>query len=602
MATYAPLGPLPFQFQDTVTSANMSGGTLEFYLSGTATPTNLFSDNAGTSIGTSITLDSGGMPSSGGNVITLWRDVSIALKLVLKNAAGATISTSDTISTPAPFYDVTAAETAAAVTLTNYQYTGDRVIYVDRYATNTTPGTTDMTTAVRNAVAVAAQAGGGTIRFLPTTYLLTTVSTHSVVVPIAGANYTDDTQSYSYNVLLDGLDNITFDLNGATIHSDDTVGGTIFLLESCRNIAFKNGKITSVHSHNTTTGADIVVGMHPIAATSQDRNSYNISLKNLDIDSALSGIYCFGTISSTFRIRGVYAENVHLNHCRHGFPLHENGDHFHGVGLHCSGVLRDFFIYGANNGFIDMTADTGVNGFAAIIKAYRNDTKNWKVRYLTTKTLTSTAQVNIQSDYDTDTQATPKQVLNVELDIDNSGGSSSTNSAVAFSVIEDGSFVSGSNATFNGIVLRGIHADDLDFSNSPTQDVPGSLDTSGVIFQAGDRDAAYLNTGFYDPQTVAYRGSEIVTGTVTASLLFPETILNSNGGAVTCTCPDGTYEGQRKVFTMNDASNSSTVSVTSHDTSDPEVFTFDNTADYLVLEWSRARAAWWTVQNNGVAT
>jgi hypothetical protein len=75
----------------------MSNGTLEFYLAGTSTATNLFSDNIGTSIGSSITLNSGGMPESGGNVITLFRDSAIAIKVVGKNASGAIIFTSDNL-------------------------------------------------------------------------------------------------------------------------------------------------------------------------------------------------------------------------------------------------------------------------------------------------------------------------------------------------------------------------------------------------------------------------------------------------------------------------------------------------------------------------
>ena len=70
MATYIPLQNTPIQLQDPVTSENMSGGSLEFYLAGTTTATDLYSDNAGTSIGVSITLNSAGMPESGGNTIT----------------------------------------------------------------------------------------------------------------------------------------------------------------------------------------------------------------------------------------------------------------------------------------------------------------------------------------------------------------------------------------------------------------------------------------------------------------------------------------------------------------------------------------------------
>lgn len=95
MAVFVPLQALPAQFQDSTTSVNLSGGTLTFFLAGTSTPTNLFSDNAGTSIGTSITLNSGGYPESGGNVIYLFRDDSIDLKIVLKDATSGTEWTAD---------------------------------------------------------------------------------------------------------------------------------------------------------------------------------------------------------------------------------------------------------------------------------------------------------------------------------------------------------------------------------------------------------------------------------------------------------------------------------------------------------------------------
>lgn len=97
MATFVPLLAIPIQLQDSTTSVNMASGSLEFFLAGTSTPTNMFSDNAGTSIGTSITLNSGGYPESGGNVITLFIDSSISYKIVGKDAAAATVFTSDNI-------------------------------------------------------------------------------------------------------------------------------------------------------------------------------------------------------------------------------------------------------------------------------------------------------------------------------------------------------------------------------------------------------------------------------------------------------------------------------------------------------------------------
>jgi hypothetical protein len=111
MATYKPLYNLPEKFKDN-SGDPLTSGTLEFYLAGTTTATDLFGDSSGTSIGTSITLNSWGMPESGGNTITLFRDQSKALKVVGKNAAGATIFTSDNIPAVASFDSTASAKLA----------------------------------------------------------------------------------------------------------------------------------------------------------------------------------------------------------------------------------------------------------------------------------------------------------------------------------------------------------------------------------------------------------------------------------------------------------------------------------------------------------
>lgn len=92
MAIYVPISPVPLQFMDG-NGDPLSGATLSFFLSGTSTPTNLFSDNIGTSIGSSITTNSRGYPESGGNVITLFRDTSVDIKIELDD--GSTVFTSD---------------------------------------------------------------------------------------------------------------------------------------------------------------------------------------------------------------------------------------------------------------------------------------------------------------------------------------------------------------------------------------------------------------------------------------------------------------------------------------------------------------------------
>lgn len=96
MASFVPLIPMPPQFQDG-NGDPFNAAVLGFFLSGTTTATPLFSDNTGTSIGTSITLNSSGYPESGGNVITLFRDSAIAIKLMLFTNAAAFATLTDPI-------------------------------------------------------------------------------------------------------------------------------------------------------------------------------------------------------------------------------------------------------------------------------------------------------------------------------------------------------------------------------------------------------------------------------------------------------------------------------------------------------------------------
>ncbi len=91
---YRPLTDIPQQFFDA--SGNpLSGGTLYAYLAGTSTPTNLFSDNAGTVAGTSVTLDARGEPTT---FKMIWVSTTVNYKFVLKDSLGGTVWTVDDIS------------------------------------------------------------------------------------------------------------------------------------------------------------------------------------------------------------------------------------------------------------------------------------------------------------------------------------------------------------------------------------------------------------------------------------------------------------------------------------------------------------------------
>lgn len=358
--------------------------------------------------------------------------------------------------------------------------------------------------AIQAAVDAAAAAGGGTIRFRPgfTYDLSDDGGTHNVVVSLQGANHNDATVALAYNVLLDNVEGITFDLQGATIVSGHTAGNTaVFLLDGARRIAFHNGKIQGQHTHDSS-GDLLVPGAQAICCTSQDRDSYGIRLENLDLRALFSGLYCFGTKDATFRVRGVTVDQVRLETALYGLVLHENGDNVTAK-AQVLDTSRDFFIFGANQFDLDVFGDPGAAGntigYQALIKAYRNDTHSGRVRYRTTKLLTAptSSHVVLASDYDTDTQATPARIRNIEFDIDNSEGSDKA--GVAFSVLEDAAFVTAATQVFDGITLRGIHRQIPDFSTSPVQNVDGSLDTDNVIAETGDIDDVYTGTGFVNP-------------------------------------------------------------------------------------------------------
>ena len=81
-----------------LTDANdnpVSGGTVEFYSPGTSTPLTVYSDKDLTvPIGVTVTTDSSGYPSSGGNKCLVYTTTT-ALKLILKDANGVALVTHD---------------------------------------------------------------------------------------------------------------------------------------------------------------------------------------------------------------------------------------------------------------------------------------------------------------------------------------------------------------------------------------------------------------------------------------------------------------------------------------------------------------------------
>ena len=126
-----------------------------------------------------------------------------------------------------------------------------------------------------------------------------------------------------------------------------------------------------------------------------------------------------------------------------------------------------------------------------------------------------------------------------------------------------------------------------------TYTVDGATDTTITAAATGEI-LSYIGGAWVDtmPSTIAQVTNEETTGTMTLDL-HGLTTLNSVGGAITGTMPDGTIIGQEKIIIMTNATTSSTVSVTTHATSDPEVFTFDAVGEYLILRWMGSDVGGW---------
>ena len=102
-------------------------------------------------------------------------------------------------------YHRTAAERSASITPTNLRYPQGHVL---RYGTNTTPGTTDMATAINNAVLVMVAHGGGDVVYPPET-----VRIASTISSAAKVNHVGE--GYASKILADNCNAITLDFETA---------------------------------------------------------------------------------------------------------------------------------------------------------------------------------------------------------------------------------------------------------------------------------------------------------------------------------------------------------------------------------------------------
>lgn len=135
------------------------------------------------------------------------------------------------------------------------------------------------------------------------------------------------------------------------------------------------------------------------------------------------------------------------------------------------------------------------------------------------------------------------------------------------------------NIVVTGCIVENVYIHSI-YLNGDDSVVTGCNVEKGV-----DGSIAITNGGTGNVIEHNFGSDEIATGTYTLQQ-FGVTTIDSSGGAVTGTLPDGSYIGQIKTIVMTDATTSSTVSVTNHETNDPEVGTFDAVDEVWVLIWT----------------
>ena len=103
------------------------------------------------------------------------------------------------------------------------------------------------------------------------------------------------------------------------------------------------------------------------------------------------------------------------------------------------------------------------------------------------------------------------------------------------------------------------------------------------------------------PLTVNQESVTVATAeTATLSAYGVSLITTTGGTSGTITQPNGTTPGEMKLIVLESDGGNAVVSVTTHLTTDPEVFTAEDAGDCLVLVWEGTQ--WNTVQLGGWAT
>lgn len=215
---------------------------------------------------------------------------------------------------------ITAAEIAASVTPVNYQVPNSDVcgyVIIDRYATNATPGATVMTTAINNAILVAAQASCGILGY--NTYLTAgghTLSSEQIFGTGKGKTvFKKDTGGADVMFTITGLGSMndcTIDgntLNGDGILLSTTASDTIPAWLSSVELKNFGATVTTANITAITRGTTTTIAA----------SGHGLSNGQLCTIRSVTGVVATGSPSQSvvhgiWRVSGVAGANFNIDH------------------------------------------------------------------------------------------------------------------------------------------------------------------------------------------------------------------------------------------------------------------------------------------------
>jgi hypothetical protein len=324
---------------------------------------------------------------------------------------------------------------------------------------------------------------GGTIRFYPKTYLVT--------------SYTSGTSHF----VLISRSNIHFDGNQAVLRSTGTAGSVLFDINSCNGIAFD---ALTIRGNFERAGS--VVSKYSIGAfmvRSSLSSSKQLSFTNMTVLDCFYLLICSKDLAKenrAYRISQIVVENVHCKNGYYGINFQNNGDNTRIRDFSTSAYIRSYFVYGVTGHDVVYTSNGGDVFSDCLIKTYNRDTSDLRVTAIILNNTSTYSPIAFESEHDPTAQPVPCRIYNIDLTLDEIGHKYGGQPAIRFAYHRDTAGVAKESATsatniFDNIRIRGRILTNI--SVAVKQGVPGALDLSQLTFaDVVNNQAPYLN-GFY---------------------------------------------------------------------------------------------------------